>query len=77
MKELRNDTQISWPSCLYVCCLLGDLSCTPPNLFFFRQSILEPEGTVEIKFRKKDLIKTMRRIDPIYQKLVQQLGKSV
>uniref|UniRef100_A0A8D0NU40 Acetyl-CoA carboxylase 1 n=1 Tax=Sus scrofa TaxID=9823 RepID=A0A8D0NU40_PIG len=41
-----------------------------------RASILEPEGTVEIKFRKKDLVKTMRRIDPIYKKLVEQLGSS-
>uniref|UniRef100_A0A8C8WTC3 Acetyl-CoA carboxylase 1 n=1 Tax=Panthera leo TaxID=9689 RepID=A0A8C8WTC3_PANLE len=41
-----------------------------------RASILEPEGTVEIKFRKKDLIKTMRRIDPVYKKLVEQLGVS-
>ncbi|XP_043827164.1 acetyl-CoA carboxylase 2 isoform X2 [Dromiciops gliroides] len=39
-----------------------------------RGGVLEPEGTVEIKFRKKDLIKTMRRIDSIYMKLVEQLG---
>ncbi|KAK1328437.1 hypothetical protein QTO34_012010 [Cnephaeus nilssonii] len=38
--------------------------------------VLEPEGTVEIKFRKKDLIKAMRRIDPTYKKLVEQLGVS-
>lgn len=30
---------------------------------------------MEIKFRKKDLIKTMRRIDPVYKKLVEQLGE--
>jgi len=36
---------------------------------------LEPGGTVEIKFRKKDLVKTMRRIDTVYAKLVEQLGK--
>uniref|UniRef100_A0A452TGM5 Acetyl-CoA carboxylase 1 n=1 Tax=Ursus maritimus TaxID=29073 RepID=A0A452TGM5_URSMA len=41
-----------------------------------RANILEPEGTVEIKYRKKDLIKTMRRIDPAYKKLVEQLGMS-
>eukprot|EP00069_Balaena_mysticetus_P013522 bmy_08281T0 len=41
-----------------------------------RASVLEPEGTVEIKYRKKDLVKTMRRIDPIYKKLVEQLGMS-
>ncbi|XP_069353651.1 acetyl-CoA carboxylase 2 [Eulemur rufifrons] len=39
-----------------------------------RGGVLEPEGTVEIKFRKKDLIKSMRRLDPAYKKLVEQLG---
>lgn len=32
---------------------------------------------MEIKFRKKDLVKTMRRIDPACKKLVGQLGKWV
>uniref|UniRef100_A0A8C0FTF9 Acetyl-CoA carboxylase alpha n=1 Tax=Bubo bubo TaxID=30461 RepID=A0A8C0FTF9_BUBBB len=36
--------------------------------------ILEPEGTVEIKFRRKDLVKTMRRVDPIYIRLAERLG---
>ncbi|ETE64282.1 Acetyl-CoA carboxylase, partial [Ophiophagus hannah] len=36
--------------------------------------VLEPEGTVEIKFRKKDLVKTMRRVDPIYMGLAERLG---
>lgn len=31
----------------------------------FRGGILEPEGTVEIKFRYKDLSKVMHRLDPI------------
>uniref|UniRef100_A0A8C3KG99 acetyl-CoA carboxylase n=1 Tax=Calidris pygmaea TaxID=425635 RepID=A0A8C3KG99_9CHAR len=39
-----------------------------------RGGILEPGGTVEIKFRKKDLVKTMRRIDTVYAKLVEQLA---
>ncbi|XP_053938279.1 acetyl-CoA carboxylase 2 isoform X2 [Cuculus canorus] len=39
-----------------------------------RGGILEPGGTVEIKFRKKDLVKTMRRIDTVYARLVEQLG---
>uniref|UniRef100_A0A8D2IGK1 Acetyl-CoA carboxylase beta n=1 Tax=Urocitellus parryii TaxID=9999 RepID=A0A8D2IGK1_UROPR len=39
-----------------------------------RGGVLEPEGTVEIKFRRKDLVKAMRRIDPGYKKLVEQLG---
>ncbi|XP_048833144.1 acetyl-CoA carboxylase isoform X2 [Brienomyrus brachyistius] len=39
-----------------------------------RGGVLEAEGTVEIKFRRKDLLKTMRRIDQIYFRLVEQLG---
>lgn len=38
--------------------------------------MLEPEGTVEIKFRRKDLVKTMRRVDPIYTGLAEKLGES-
>ena len=30
-----------------------------------RGGVLEPEGTVEIKFRIKDILKTMHRVDPI------------
>ena len=37
--------------------------------------MLEPEGTVEIKFRKKDLVKTMRRVDPVYMGLAERLGE--
>ncbi|XP_078523505.1 acetyl-CoA carboxylase 2 isoform X2 [Lissotriton helveticus] len=39
-----------------------------------RGGVLEAEGTVEIRFRRKDLIKTMRRIDAVYSRLVEQLG---
>ncbi|KAF4789729.1 hypothetical protein TURU_147692 [Turdus rufiventris] len=35
--------------------------------------ILEPEGTVEIRFRRKDLVKTMRRVDPVYIGLAERL----
>lgn len=38
--------------------------------------MLEPEGTVEIKFRRKDLVKTMRRVDPVYTSLAERLGES-
>ncbi|XP_010113790.1 PREDICTED: acetyl-CoA carboxylase, partial [Chlamydotis macqueenii] len=38
-----------------------------------RGGILEPEGTVEIKFRRKDLVKTMRRVDPVYMHLAERL----
>ena len=41
-----------------------------------RGGVLEAEGTVEIKFRRKDLLKTMRRLDSVYASLVEQLGKS-
>uniref|UniRef100_A0A665XCX2 acetyl-CoA carboxylase n=1 Tax=Echeneis naucrates TaxID=173247 RepID=A0A665XCX2_ECHNA len=40
-----------------------------------RGGVLEAEGTVEIKFRRKDLLKTMRRLDSVYANLVEQLGK--
>lgn len=38
--------------------------------------MLEPEGTVEIKFRRKDLLKTMRRLDSVYASLVENLCKA-
>lgn len=40
-----------------------------------RGGVLEPEGTVEIKFRRKDLVKTMRRVDPVYTGLAERLGE--
>lgn len=40
-----------------------------------RGGVLEPEGTVAIKFRKKDLIKTMKRLDAKYKELLQKLGE--
>ncbi|XP_018523999.1 acetyl-CoA carboxylase isoform X2 [Lates calcarifer] len=39
-----------------------------------RGGVLEAEGTVEIKFRRKDLLKTMRRLDSVYASLVDQLA---
>uniref|UniRef100_A0A8C4NMB0 acetyl-CoA carboxylase n=1 Tax=Dicentrarchus labrax TaxID=13489 RepID=A0A8C4NMB0_DICLA len=42
-----------------------------------RGGVLEAEGTVEIKFRRKDLLKTMRRLDSVYASLVEQLGKEL
>ena len=43
------------PPVLNVCCRTS----------LHRGGILEPEGTVEIKFRYKDLSKTMHRLDPV------------
>ncbi|CAG5922912.1 unnamed protein product [Menidia menidia] len=39
-----------------------------------RGGVLEAEGTVEIKFRRKDLLKTMRRLDSVYASIVEQLA---
>lgn len=40
-----------------------------------RGGVLEPEGIVEIKFRKPDLIKAIHRLDPVVQKLKAQDDK--
>ncbi|XP_068167308.1 acetyl-CoA carboxylase isoform X2 [Antennarius striatus] len=39
-----------------------------------RGGVLEAEGTVEIKFKAKDLLKTIRRLDPVCTGLVEQLA---
>uniref|UniRef100_A0A673CQ63 acetyl-CoA carboxylase n=1 Tax=Sphaeramia orbicularis TaxID=375764 RepID=A0A673CQ63_9TELE len=39
-----------------------------------RGGVLEAEGTVEIKFRRKDLLKAMRRLDSVYASLAEQLA---
>lgn len=47
------------------------------SLFFFlRGGILEPEGTVEIRFRKKDLVKTMHRLDSTCKEILVQLSST-
>lgn len=67
--------------------LIGRRNSVPKSLmrlsvffFFFRGTdrnsrggVLEPEGTVEIKYRKKDLVKTMARLDKLYSDLVSKL----
>lgn len=37
-----------------------------------RGGVLEASGTVEIKYRKRDLIRTMRRLDPVLIELLKQ-----
>lgn len=37
-----------------------------------RGGVLEPEGTIEIKFKQKDIIKAMTRLDPKYSDLVEK-----
>ena len=39
-----------------------------------RGGVLEPEGVVEVKYKLKDLLKTMERIDPVIGDLRQQLA---
>lgn len=34
-----------------------------------RAGVLEPEGIVEVKFREKDITKTIHRIDPVVLKV--------
>lgn len=43
-------------------------------IFTSRGGVLEPEGTVEIKFRRKDLEKVMRRLDPNVRQIVEQMA---
>lgn len=38
-----------------------------------RGGVLEPEGIVEIRFRKKDLVKVMNRIDPVIKELLEKI----
>ncbi len=41
-----------------------------------RGGVLEPEGTVEIKYRSKDLVKTMHRLDTVCIELKEKLKKT-
>ena len=40
----------------------------------YRGGVLEPEGTVEIKFRMKDLSKAMHRLDPVCISLKERMA---
>lgn len=58
-----------------------DSSINPQYMEFYadpecRGGVLEPEGTVEIKFRKKDMISAMYRLDPECQRMLKQLKSS-
>ena len=39
-----------------------------------RGGVLEPEGTVEIKYRRKDLVRTMERLDSTYKTFAEELN---
>lgn len=43
-------------------------------IFLHRGGVLEPEGTVEIKFRRRELIKTMKRLDTKYAEIAERLA---
>jgi biotin carboxylase/acetyl-CoA carboxylase carboxyltransferase component/biotin carboxyl carrier protein len=38
-----------------------------------RGGVLEPEGTVDVKYRRRDLLNTMHRLDPVLRKLDAEL----
>lgn len=38
-----------------------------------RGGVLEPEGIVEVKYKKRDLLKTMHRLDPVLKDLDEKL----
>ena len=41
-----------------------------------RGGVLEPEGIVEVKYKMRDLIKTMDRLDPMCKRLSTALGNA-
>ena len=43
-------------------------------LLYFRGGVLEAEGTVEIKYRKRELQKTMRRIDEMCKQIIEKMN---
>ncbi|XP_046476133.1 acetyl-CoA carboxylase isoform X3 [Neodiprion pinetum] len=58
-----------------------DPSINPRHMEMFadttsRGGVLEPEGIVEIKFRNKDIIKTMHRVDPVIRNFKEKISSS-
>lgn len=41
-----------------------------------RGGVLEPEGTVSVKFKQRDIVQTMKRIDPSYKELFETIDNS-
>ena len=54
------------------------ISCYNSNRYRIshRGGVLEPEGIVEIKFKDKDIRKTINRIDPVINKYKSELAAS-
>ena len=42
-----------------------------------RGGVLEPQGTVEIKFRKREIIKLIERTDPEYAAIKSKLSENM
>ena len=42
-----------------------------------RGGVLEPQGTVEIKFRKREIIKLIERTDPEYASIKSKLSENM
>ena len=59
---------------VYLVYLHSPVDSREPWICFSRGGVLEPAGTVEIKFRRKDLVKSMRRLDDKYAELSQALA---
>jgi hypothetical protein len=58
-----------------------DSSINPEQMEFYasdasRGGVLEPEGVVDIKFRREDLVKAMKRTCPAMQRLADTAGGS-
>lgn len=58
---------------------LKDATINPKHMEMFadpdaRGGVLEPQGTVEIRFRQKDLIKAMHRCDNEIKRLASKLS---
>ena len=58
--------------------IISDATINPKHMEMYaaddaRAGVLEPEGTVEIRFRQKDLIKTMHRCDVQCKQLLSEL----
>ena len=51
------------------------LNCGANCCSDYRGGVLEPEGTVSLQFKQRDIVQTMKRIDPLYNDLFRKNGK--
>ena len=52
------------------------LHCHDVTPIVHRGGVLEPEGTVEIKYRQRDIVNTMARLDSVYATLLAKSRQS-